>query len=76
MRIREGIVFKNDGTVVGFVNVGDIDNLLKSLEMTCKENGSKDGEIVADHMFTLMVHGICMNLSFPLASFPTKSTSL
>ena len=71
MKIREGLVFKSDGsTIIGFVAVSDMDNLLKALEASI--NNDKSEEIIADHMLTNMVRGIFIKLSFPLASFPTR----
>ena len=69
MKIHEGLIFKEDGTLVGFVDVGDINNSIKAFEATMR--GSKE-EVIADHMLTLMVRGIFLDVTFPLASFPTK----
>jgi hypothetical protein len=70
MKIHEGLVFNRDGGVVGFVDVGDINNRLKALEAKLKGNDKE--EELADHMLTVMVRGIFINVSYPLASFATR----
>lgn len=62
-------MFKNDGTLVGFVDVGDINSSIRAFEATIR--GSKE-EVIADHMLTVLIRGIFIKTTFPLASFPTK----
>ena len=73
MKIQEGLMFRKDGTLVGFVNIGDINSSIKRFEATI--HGSRE-EVVADHMLTIMVRGIFIKATFPLASFPTKGIVL
>ena len=71
MKIKEGLVFRKDGTLVGFVDLGDINTSLKALEANVNKDYDDSPEL-ATHMLTLMVRGIFVHISFPLASFPTK----
>lgn len=72
MKIKAGLVFRKDGSLVGFVDISDINTALKSLETNIDEDSSQ----LATHMLTLMVRGIFTHISFPLASFPTKGLYL
>jgi hypothetical protein len=72
-KIREGLVFKPDGSIVGFVDIGDINNSIKLLEAKVKEKEME--EEVADHVLTVMARGLFINLKYPLANFPTKGKS-
>lgn len=35
MKVREDLVFDRNGEVIGYVDVGDINNQLKKLEKSC-----------------------------------------
>ena len=74
MKIREGLVFKNDANLIGFVDVGDLNNSMKAFQ--AKLSGNDTEEAVADHMLTIMIQGIFIKLTFPLASFPTRGTCI
>ena len=72
MKIKESIAYnKHTGEMIGFVNLGDINNaicdLLRELNNTC------DHPPVASHLLTLMVRGVFFNLDFPLAHFGTDN---
>ena len=58
MKIREGLVFHNDGTLVGFVELGDINCYLKEFEAKLSNNVYDCQEKIADHILTVMVRGI------------------
>lgn len=74
MKIQEGLVFDSScGEIVGYVDVGDINNKITSLEQRLN---SADDPIVADHMLAIMVRGIFIKLDFTLGSFPTKGKLL
>ena len=45
MKVRKGLVFKKDGSLVGFRDLADINNSIKALE--CRLNNDK--EEVATH---------------------------
>ena len=36
MKVREDLVFDRNGEVIGYVDVGDINNRLRKLEKSCK----------------------------------------
>ena len=68
MKIKEDLVFDKCGDIIGFVNIGDMDNRLRRMKEGCEE------EEVADHMLALMVRGIFVKFDFEFAQFPTRST--
>lgn len=75
MHIKEGLVFsKSTGELVGYVDVGDINNHLMRLE---KEYTDKNGEVVqntlAKTMMVLMIRGLFLNFTFPYASFASSN---
>ena len=67
MKVREGLVFKTDGSLDGYVDIGDINNSFASLK--AKINGDTCEEEFADHILTLMVRGIFVTFVFPLQAF-------
>lgn len=70
--IREDIVYdRHSSRLIGFVNLGDVDKQLTSLEMTTS------GQIpaVSTRILTVMVRGIFSRLQFPLANFPTAGVT-
>lgn len=71
MKIHEDLIFdKNGHNLLGFVNLGSINEQLKELE---KETlTTQPHENLATHMLTVMVRGVFIKLEFPLASFPTQ----
>ena len=72
MKVRENLVYdKYTGTVIGFVNVGEINNELHAMEQKFKEDGSHTP--VANHLLVLMVRGIFFKFDFPFAHFGTAS---
>ena len=73
MKIREGLVFDKDtGNIIGFVNTGDMNELLRSFEVELK--GQKEPKRdVATHMLAVCVRGIFMKLDYPLGQFSTTS---
>ena len=78
MKIREDLVFdKHSCELVGFVNLGEINNVLTEFERQCK--GETDAvfaeSAVATHMLTFMVRGIFTKLEFPYAQFPTRGVT-
>lgn len=71
MKIREDLVYDKTGTCLhGFVNLGDVNNQLRQLEM--QSHVKKPYECLATQMLTVMVRGIFIKLEFPYASFPTQ----
>ena len=76
MKIKEEN--KNSCELIGFVNLGDINNILDTIESRC--NGAvTEAQItpndVATHMLMFMVRGICTTLQFPFVCVPTRDTT-
>ena len=67
MKVKEGLVYnKNCGEVIGFVNLGDINQQLLILERQEDEHPP-----VAKQILALMVRGMMFKLEFPYAHFGT-----
>jgi len=70
MKIKEDIVYdKNTGEMIGFINLGDINNAIQDLQ----RDNTVDHPPVATHLLTLMVRGIFTKLEFPIAHFGTDN---
>ena len=70
MKIKENLVYnKVSGEIVGFVNIGDINQQLLNLEQ------DKGHPPVAKYVFVLMVRGLLFHLKCPYAHFATENTS-
>ena len=71
MKIREGLVFDNaTGNIIGFVDTGDMNNMLSSFEAEVK--GEKESQGIATHMLAVCVRGIFLKLDHPLGQFSTS----
>ena len=74
MKVQENLVFDNDsGNIIGYVNVGDINSMLKSFESQLKDEAPE--KEVATHMLVLYVRGIFLKMEYPLAQFSTTGIS-
>lgn len=72
MKVKEDLVYnKHSGQLIGFMNIGDVNNQLLELEQTCKQSNAAPK--LATHMLTFMVRGLLSELDFPYASFPCLS---
>ena len=70
MRIREDLVYdKNSCNVIGFVNLGEVNNQLKRLEKSA--DNLPGGVPIATHMLVFMIRGILSSFRFPYGHFPT-----
>ena len=70
MYIREDIVYdKHTGHVIGFTNLGDINNHLLAFEQAVEED-KPEKNIVAKSMMTFMVKGLFMSFRFAYVQFP------
>ena len=68
MKVKEGLVYnKTSGEIVGFTDIGDINQQLLRLEQ------ESDHPPVAKHILVLMVRGLMFKLEFPYAHFGTRS---
>ena len=58
---------KHSCSLVGFTNLGDVSNVLKSCERQCDSEAPDKIDKVATHMLAFMVRGIFSKLKFPYA---------
>ena len=70
MKIKESLVYDKIGAkVIGFVDLGSVNNQLLEFEQSC------NNPPIATHMLVLMVRGIFIHLQYPYAHFPTTKLS-
>lgn len=75
MHIKENLVYeKHSGSLIGFVDLGDINNHLISSERAV-DHASLDDLPLAKLMMTFMVRGLFITLQFPYAQFPCANVS-
>ena len=71
MKIKEDLVYnKHTGELVGYVNLGDIEQ-----QLLLMEEDKKASKEVATHMLAFMVRGLCTKLDYPVAHFSTAKLS-
>ena len=69
VKIKEGIVYdKNECGIIGFTDLGDINNTLQKFEGMINDNEFN----VAREMLVFMVRGLFIKLRFPYAQYPTQ----
>ena len=69
MTIKEDLVYdKHSGRLVGFVNLGEINNHLLQFEQSLNDEEAEP--VLAKSMIAFMVKGLFTNLRFPYAQFP------
>lgn len=74
MYIREGLVYsKHNGKLVGFVNLGEVNDHLLEFERSIEDSGRE--KELAKTMMTFMVRGIFTSLRFPYAQFPCNKVT-
>ena len=74
MKVKESLVFdKHETEVVGFVDMGDVNNELADLERECSTTDQHPA--IATHMLVLMVRGVFTGLRFPYAMQPVRGNS-
>ena len=72
MHIKEDLVYdKHTGAMIGFVELGDINEHLLKFERQVK--GNTDEEPLANSMMVMMVRGIFTTLRFAYVQFPCAS---
>ena len=70
MHIREDLVYdKRTGRMIGFTNLGDINNHLLAFERSVEENRT-EGNVLAKTMMAFMVRGLFTPLRYAYAQFP------
>lgn len=77
MYVREELVYnKHSGKLVGFVNIGDINNHLSPFEKQLQSNDDDEEATtpsdppLANSIMVFMVRGVFTPLKFPYAMFP------
>ena len=77
VKIKETLIFdKHTCELVGFTNVGDINNHLDRVQEQCEsEQNSRVHTNVATHMLLFMVRGMFTSLEFPYAHFATRGAT-
>ena len=74
MHIKADLVYnKHTGELVGFCNIGDINNTLLQVEKSLEEKDPRPE--LAKSMLVYMVRGLCGSLQFPYAQFSTRNIS-
>ena len=72
LKLKESLVYdKWEAKVIGFVDIGDINNHLSKLEQDCSTEAPTLP--VATHMLVLMIKAILTSLEFPYTHFPTSN---
>ena len=75
MHIREDLVYdKHCGSVIGFTNLGEINNHLLAFERAIEGTERDDGSL-AKSMLVMMVRGLFTSLRFPYAQFPCEKVT-
>ena len=76
-KIREDLVFdKHSCELVGFVNLGEVNNILTEFERQCKgETDVVNEDAIVTHTLTFKVRGIFTKLEFPYAQFLTRGVT-
>ena len=74
MYVREDLVFdRYTGKIIGFANMGDINNHLAKLEASLVSGDTSPP--LAKTMVVIMIRGIFSKLQFPYAQFPCCALS-
>lgn len=72
MHVKEGLVFdKHSGELIGFTDLGDINNHIAKLERTAAT--SQKIEPLANSLLVLMIRGLLSGFQFPYAQFSCSS---
>lgn len=72
MKIKSGLVFsKNSGGLIGFTELGDINEEIQQLERQVKER--QQGKPLATHVLAIMARGLFKHFNFPLGYFATTT---
>ena len=72
MKISEGLVYSHSsGYVIGFTSLGALNDELERYTRRCKHQEP----MIASHVLTVMIRGICASYKAPLAYFATTGAS-
>ena len=72
IRIKDGLVYSTEtGELVGFIDLGDINNEIEKLVNICKEGDpAEEQQQLATHIIAFMVRGLFLNLHYVFGHFP------
>ena len=74
VKVKEGLVYdKHTGYILGFVDLGSVNNHLDDLLGQVCSDYDKSVDEVATHMLVFLVRGLFINLKFAYAQFPCQS---
>jgi len=74
VKIKEDLGYdKHSGVMIGFVNIGDVNNSLMTFQHTCEIESEKPQ--LATLMLMFLVCGILIDLKFPYVQFPCRSST-
>ena len=74
MHIKEGLVYdKHTGRMIGFVDLGDINNHLLEFERSLETDSTAKSTALASSVMVIMVKGLFTPLPFPYSRFPCTS---
>ena len=74
MYVKEGLVFeKSSGAVIGFSDLGDLNNILQDVERQFK-NPNDHQRPLAKVMLVFMIRGLFTSIKYVYAQFPAAST--
>jgi len=75
MYVKKGLVFeKSTGSLVGYSDLGEVNNLLAEVEQHSKEPHTLQKRPLAKCMLVFMIQGLFNSLKFPFVQFPASST--
>ena len=76
MHLKEGLVYdKHTGRMVGFVDMGDINNHLLEFERSLERDSTTKNPTLATSVMVMMVKGLFSPFCYPYAHFPCASVS-
>lgn len=74
MKVKEDLIYdKYSGHLIGFVSLGEVNDLLLNMGQKCTDNSQHPP--VSKHIFVLMVRGLFFKFEFPYAHFGARDLS-
>ena len=76
VHIKEDLVYdKHSGSLIGFANMGDINNHLMNFERSLTDEPDETMPSIASTVLVIMVRGLLSKLNFPYAQFACTNLS-
>ena len=76
VHIKEDLVYdKHSGSLIGFANMGDINNHLMNFEKRLTDEPDETMPSIASSLLVIMVRGLLSKLNFPYAQFACANLS-